>query len=171
MNDTSTAPASSASVARPEFGNSTYSTGRLIACPSAAAMSAVTPCGLPSPSLTTKKIDFSGANTSATRSLPVGASSFTSSSRAAALSTSGRVNTTAMRIFKASLLAAAPSSHPALVDRRPGVGLEPLAQIGDQPLVGHELAIVVGDLIRAERLEAFRRRHVDARRERSEAAL
>src|SRR5262245_1523136 len=104
MNETSTAPASSASVARPEFGNSTYSRGRLIACPSAAAMSAVTPCGLPSPSFTTKKIDFSGANTSATRSLPVGASSFTSSSQAAALCTSGRVNTTAIRIFEASLL-------------------------------------------------------------------
>src|SRR5712671_553769 len=63
------------------------------------------------------------------------------------------------------------SSHPALVDRRAGIGLEALAQIGDQLVVGHELPIAVGDLVGRERLEAFRRRHVDARRERAEAAL
>src|ERR1700732_1545916 len=67
MNDTSTAPDSSASVARPEFANSTYSIERLSLFASAAAMSAVTPCGLPSSSLMTKKIDFSGASTKAMR--------------------------------------------------------------------------------------------------------
>jgi len=35
MNETSTAPASSASVARPEFGNNVNSTGRLSVLPSA----------------------------------------------------------------------------------------------------------------------------------------
>src|SRR6266446_554878 len=59
----------------------------------------------------------------------------------------------------------------ALVGRRAGVTLKALAQIGDQLVVGHELAIVVGDLVRRERLEAFRGRHVDARRERAEATL
>src|SRR5438045_4167781 len=76
MNETSTAPDSVASVASPEFGNRTYSTGMLSFLPSASAMSAVTPCGLPPASFTTKKTDIDGANTSATRSFPVGASSF-----------------------------------------------------------------------------------------------
>src|ERR1043166_5536160 len=76
MNATSTAPDSSASVACPEFGNSTGSTGRLSFLPSASARSAVTPRGLPSASLTTKKTDIDGANTSATRSFPVAPSSF-----------------------------------------------------------------------------------------------
>src|SRR5262245_65861946 len=45
------------------------------------------------------------------------------------------------------------SPYPALVDRRAGVSLHSLAQIGDQPLVGHELPIVVRHLVRRERLE------------------
>src|SRR4029077_19924731 len=145
------------------FGNSTYSTGRLIACPSAPAMSAVTPRGLPSPSFTAKKMDFSGANTSATRSLPVGASSFTSSSRAAALSTSGRLNSTAVMILEASVLSMIPkkpapdlirgvqrfsekimlkqAGHDGLHCNPPLLigNLGSLAQIGDQPLLGYPL--------------------------------
>jgi hypothetical protein len=57
------------------------------------------------------------------------------------------------------------SSDPAPVDRRPGIALKALAQIGDQLVVGYELPIIVGDLVRRERLKAFRRGHVDARRE------
>ena len=90
MNATSTWPASSASVASPELGNSTCSTGTLSFLPSASARSAVTPRGLPSASLTTKKIDIDGANTSATRSFPVGISSFMALSFAAALPASSR---------------------------------------------------------------------------------
>ena len=55
------------------------------------------------------------------------------------------------------------SSHPAPVDRRPSIPLKALSQFGDQLVVGHELPIVVGDLVGRERLEAFRRRDVDAR--------
>jgi hypothetical protein len=42
------------------------------------------------------------------------------------------------------------------------VTLKALAQIGDQVVVSHELPIVAGNFVRRERLEAFRRRHVDA---------
>ena len=74
-------------------------------------------------------------------------------------------------VRSASAWSLARSSHPALVGRRARVALKALAQIGDQLVVGHELPIVVGNFVRRERLEAFRRRHVDARRERAEAAL
>lgn len=61
--------------------------------------------------------------------------------------------------------------HPALVDRRAGVAFHPLAQLGDQLVVDHELPIVVRDLVRRQRFEALGRRHVGAGRERADAAL
>src|SRR5215207_2672670 len=62
-------------------------------------------------------------------------------------------------------------SHSTLVHRRAGVGFHPLPQRLDQLLVDHELAIVVRDLIRCQRPQALRRRHVGARGERADAAL
>jgi len=53
---------------------------------------------------------------------------------------------------------------------RPQDGAHP-SPLGDQLVVGHELPIVVGKLVRRERLEAFGRAARRRSRERAEAAL
>src|SRR5580692_5778397 len=54
--------------------------------------------------------------------------------------------------------------HAAGIDDRAGITLELLAQLIDLVLVGEEIAVVVGDLVRQDRLVARRWRHVAARR-------
>src|SRR5437588_7909439 len=61
--------------------------------------------------------------------------------------------------------------HAALVHRRPRIAFHALAQCRDQRVVGHEVSIVVGDLVRGEWLEALRRRYVGARRERADLGV
>ena len=51
-------------------------------------------------------------------------------------------------------------THAAFVHDRPRKAFHPLAQAFDQLLVDHELPIVVRDLVRGQRLEAFGRRNV-----------
>src|SRR5689334_12641053 len=68
--------AASASVIWPEFGATVNSTGTPRRRPSSLASSTVTPRGLPSAPWTTKKVEPSGAAMMPKRSLPVGASSF-----------------------------------------------------------------------------------------------
>src|ERR1700677_1121814 len=61
--------------------------------------------------------------------------------------------------------------HPAGIDDRTGIGLEGFTQFGDLRLIGEEAAVVVHDVVRQDRLDARRRRHVAAGRPRGERGL
>src|SRR5437870_5482347 len=67
------------------------------------------------------------------------------------------------RLCPAMTIAALPNT--TLVHDRAGITLHPLAQRFDQLVVDHEIPVVVGDLVRGQRLEALRRRDIGARRE------
>jgi hypothetical protein len=54
--------------------------------------------------------------------------------------------------------------HTTRIDDRAAIAFELLGQLLDLLLVGEEVAIVVGDLVRQDRLVARRPRHVAARR-------
>ena len=77
----------------------------------------------------------------------------------------------ALQKIQNRMRAQAGSANTADVADRADRGLEPLAQIGEQTLVGDETAVVVRHGVGEQRLEPRRRRHVVARRKCSDPAL